>query len=262
MHIALQDNAVLIRTDFMHLRKRWMSEFLLLHAKDMLFLPKGVLLFNNKQHHDAKHDFFRQLYEEHAKTHEMQSRFFLRSLLRCMEKPIKIELTNTMERELVCVTLQAHEDSTVTASLYAPNPWVQSYLKSQLEHYLLRDDAYTLLFDMQHDRAKARLERALNRRHLLHYSIEYQYDSLFMSRLYNQYAHYEENEEITELLHYYKVLECPVGANQDVLKKSYKKLVKIYHPDKIHYDSPDRVDYYTQKFQLLQEAYTALRIVS
>lgn len=262
MHITLQDNAVLIKTDFQMLRQSWMSDYLLLHAKDMLFLPKGVLIFNNTQFHEAKHEFFRTLFEEHAKTHEMQSRFFLRSLLRCIDKPIKIELTTELERELVCVTLQAHEDSTVSASLYAPNPWVQSYLKSQLEHYLVRDDAYTLLFDMRTDRAKARLERSLNRRHLLHYSIEYQYDALFMARLYGQYTHFEEDEQITELLHYYKVLECPVGSNQDVLKKSYKKLVKIYHPDRVHYDNPDRVNYYTQKFQLLQEAYTALRIVS
>jgi len=57
-------------------------------------------------------------------------------------------------------------------------------------------------------------------------------------------------------------LECPVGATQDALKKSYKKLAKVYHPDKIVHESPNMIAHYTQKFQLLQEAYTALRIVS
>jgi len=39
-------------------------------------------------------------------------------------------------------------------------------------------------------------------------------------------------------------------------------LTKVYHPDKIFHDSPHMVERYTQKFQLLQEAYTALRVVS
>jgi len=46
------------------------------------------------------------------------------------------------------------------------------------------------------------------------------------------------------------------------LKKSYKKLTKVYHPDKIYHENPHMIKHYTQKFQLLQEAYTALRIVS
>jgi DnaJ-class molecular chaperone len=53
-----------------------------------------------------------------------------------------------------------------------------------------------------------------------------------------------------------------VGASQDALKKSYKKLTKVYHPDKIFHESPHMIEHYTHKFQLLQEAYEALRIVS
>ena len=71
-----------------------------------------------------------------------------------------------------------------------------------------------------------------------------------------------EEEEEDENLQFYTVLECPVGASQDALKKSYKKLTKVYHPDKIFHESPHMVNHYTHKFQLLQEAYTALRIVS
>ena len=70
------------------------------------------------------------------------------------------------------------------------------------------------------------------------------------------------DDEIDEMLHYYTVLECPVGSSQDALKRSYKKLVKVYHPDRVHCESSATVDRYTQKFQLLQEAYQALRIVS
>ena len=155
----------------------------------------------------------------------------------------------------------------VTASLYVPNPWVIGYLRSQLAHYVRYADGMSLELDMSEMKAKTRLERALNKRHILHYQIQYRYDALFMQRLYADYADFgfdddEHHEQIDEMLHYYTVLECPVGASQDALKKSYKKLVKVYHPDRVHCEDDATVDHYTQKFQLLQEAYSALRIVS
>jgi curved DNA-binding protein CbpA len=55
------------------------------------------------------------------------------------------------------------------------------------------------------------------------------------------------------------VLQCPFGASQDALKDSYKKLAKVYHPDKILQEEAYMIKHYTQKFQLLQEAYAALR---
>ena len=123
-----------------------------------------------------------------------------------------------------------------------------------------------LFVELPDNKAKGRLERALNKRHILHYQIRYTYDAFFMQNLYSEYGQFQyedhSDDEIDEMLHYYTVLECPVGSSQDALKRSYKKLVKIYHPDKVHCESPATVDRYTRKFQLLQEAYEALRIVS
>jgi DnaJ-domain-containing protein 1 len=124
-----------------------------------------------------------------------------------------------------------------------------------------------LVVDVSDYKSKARLERALNKRHILHYQIHYTYDNRFMSKLYSDFANYSfgdlcKNEQEDEKKHLYTILECPIGASQDALKKSYKKLVKVYHPDKIIHEEPSMVKHYTQKFQLLQEAYTALRVVS
>jgi curved DNA-binding protein CbpA len=88
-----------------------------------------------------------------------------------------------------------------------------------------------------------------------------------MSKLYSDFASFSfgdlaKEDEEEEKKVFYTVLECPVGASQDALKKSYKKLTKVYHPDKVFHEAPHMVEHYTQKFQLLQEAYTALRVVS
>lgn len=266
MKVVLQNNLISIQTGFKALKTTWMNEFLNLHAQDMLFLPKAVLVFFNITYFEQREKFLSDLSQYYCQKYELAGSFFERSLLRCSNQPIKIEFDNLEEPQNVAVELYARNTREVEISLYAANSWVMAYLTSQLDPYILEHSDTQLLVDVSEMRAKSRLERALNKRHILHYSIQYTYDATFMQRLYAEYAGFEfeadDHEKIEEMMHYYTVLECPVGSSQDALKKSYRKLVKIYHPDKVYQENNDIVHHYTQKFQLLQEAYTALRIVS
>jgi len=265
MDIVLRNNLILITTGFETLNTSWMKDFLNHHARGMLFLPKAVLVFRNETLTEVREEFLQQLSEHHARTHDFNHEFFLRSMLRYGTQPIKIELEKLQEPEVVEVNLYAYDKDTVLISLTSPNSWVLNYMRSQLEVYIERGTDISLVIDVSDMKAKARLERALNKRHILHYQIQYTYNNHFMSKLYSDFANFSFGDllkEEDENTMFYTVLECPVGASQDALKKSYKKLTKVYHPDKIIHESPHMVEHYTQKFQLLQEAYTALRIVS
>lgn len=267
MKIVLRNNLILITTEFDTLNAKWMKDFLNHHARGMLFLPKAVLVFRNETLKEIREEFLKELSKHHAKKHDFSHEFFLRSMLKYGAQPIKIELNKLQEPEVVKVNLYAYDKNTVLITLEYPNVWVLNYLRSQLEVYVERGTDVSLVVDVSDYRAKSRLERALNKRHILHYQIQYSYDNHFMSKLYSDFAKfsfgdlckYDEQEERT---YFYTVLECPIGASQDALKKSYKKLAKVYHPDKIVHETPYMVKHYTQKFQLLQEAYEALRIVS
>ena len=267
MEIVLRNNLILITTEFDTLNTEWMKEFLNHHARGMLFLPKAVLVFRNETLTEVREEFLKQLSQHHAKKYEYSHEFFLRSMLKYGTQPIKIELNKLQDPENVKVNLYAYDRDTVLISLDYPNSWVINYLRSQLEVYVERGTDISLVIDVSDYKAKARLERALNKRHILHYQIQYTYDNHFMSKLYSDFANFSfgdlcKEEEREENQHFYTVLECPIGASQDALKKSYKKLVKVYHPDKIVHETPHMVKHYTQKFQLLQEAYEALRVVS
>jgi len=54
---------------------------------------------------------------------------------------------------------------------------------------------------------------------------------------------------------YYKILEVDEGANLDDIKKSYRKLVMKYHPDKLQGVSEDIIKLANEKFLSIQEAY-------
>ena len=267
MEIVLRNNLILIQTDFDTLNTKWMKDFMNHHSRGMLFLPKAVLVFRNETLTEVREEFITQLSQFHAKKHEFSHEFFLRSMLKYGTQPIRIELDKLQEQETIKVNLYAYDKNTVLISLNYPNSWVLNYLRSQLEVYVERGTDVSLVVDVAGYKAKTRLERALNKRHILHYQIQYTYDNHFMSKLYSDFANFSfgdlcKNEELDENKKFFTVLECPVGASQDALKKSYKKLAKVYHPDKIIHENPHMVNHYTQKFQLLQEAYTALRIVS
>ena len=267
MDIVLRNNLILITTGFDTLNTSWMKDFLNHHSRGMLFLPKAVLVFRNETLKEIREEFIYQLSEHHASTNDFSREFFLRSLLKYGTQPIKIELDKLLEPEVVQVHLYAYDKSTVLITLKHPNSWVLNYMRSQLEVYIERGTDSSLVVDVEDYKAKARLDRTLNKRHILHYQIQYTYDNHFMSTLYSDFANYSfgdlaNDKEVDENINFYTVLECPIGASQDALKKSYKKLTKVYHPDKIFHENPYMIKHYTHKFQLLQEAYTALKVVS
>lgn len=266
MKIILQSNMIIVRTSFETLKSKWMDEFLNSHSQDMLFLPKAVLVFTNAALTSVKEEFIKALCNEYTKELELDNDFYFRAVMRYMKFPVKIELLEQEKAEKIEVRLQARSSSEVHVKLDHPNRWVMSYLKSQLDLYVTQEGLMNLFLELPDNKAKSRLERALNKRHILHYQIQYSYDAYFMQNLYSDLGQFQyedhTDDEIDEMLHYYTVLECPVGSSQDALRRSYKKLVKVYHPDKVHCENTDTVNRYTQKFQLLQEAYQALRIVS
>ena len=70
------------------------------------------------------------------------------------------------------------------------------------------------------------------------------YENDFDSSMYENFNQNQSNYQTQENLNskedieaqYYANLELPYGASFDEIKKSYRKLLKKYHPDKFHND--------------------------
>lgn len=239
-----------------------MEEFFDHHIHNTLFLDNGVLVLNNESSANQKEEFLDNLSDRYTKANELSSPFYRRSLKKCRTAAVRIEIPYR-ENEKVSIKLYAFSSTRVTFVLSKSSPWVIRYLKQQFASLVLSSTETSLHIDVSTSHAKSRLEKTLNRRDILHFSLNYEYDDEFMSRLYGNYRGWGfGSEALDKMIRYHAIFELPVGAKTDDLKKRYRQLAWRYHPDRVQSKSPEVINKYTQKFQLLQEAYNALRLAS
>lgn len=262
MKVVLRNNAIFVQGSSNTLDESWMEAFFDHHIHNTLFLDNGVLVLNNENSSNQKEEFLETLSERFTKVNELTGSFYSRSLKRCRTAAVRIEVPYR-ESEKVDIELYAYNSGCVQFTLLTPNRWVMRYLKQQLSNLVTSSSEEDIFIDASSAAAKSRLEKTLNRREVLHFTINYQYDDEFMSRLYGNYKGWGfGNDAIDKMIRYHAIFEIPMGSSPEDLKKRYRALAKRYHPDRVQSKNPKIINKYTEKFQLLQEAYGALRAVS
>lgn len=239
-----------------------MEDFFDHHIHNTLFLDNGVLVLNNEASSDKKEAFLDSLSDRYTRAHDLSSPFYRRSLKRCKTAAVRIEVPYR-KSETVDIELYALSPSRVKFTVMSPNRWIMRYLKQQLSTLVVSSTISTIDIDVSTPQAKMRLEKTLNRRDVLHFVINYKFDDDFMSRLYSNYRGWVfGNDAINKMMRYHAIFEIPVGATSEDLKKRYRELAKRYHPDRVQTKGSKMINKYTQRFQLLQEAYDALKAAS
>ncbi|MFA5216999.1 J domain-containing protein [Sulfuricurvum sp.] len=262
MRVVLRNNAIFVQGSSNTLEESWMDEFFDHHIHNTLFLDNGVLVLNNEASSDKKEAFLDSLSDCYTRVNDLSSPFYRRSLKRCKTAAVRIEVPYR-KSETVDIELYALSPSRVKFTILSSNRWIMRYLKQQLSTLVVSSTISTIDIDVSTPQAKMRLEKTLNRRDVLHFSINYKFDDDFMSRLYSNYRGWVfGNDAINKMMRYHAIFEIPVGASSDDLKKRYRELAKRYHPDRVQTKGPKIVNKYTQRFQLLQEAYDALKAAS
>jgi DnaJ-domain-containing protein 1 len=262
VRVVLRNNAIFVQGGNGTLEEPWMEEFFDHHIQNTLFLDNGVLVLNSESASEQKEDFLDSLTDSYTKANDLSSPFYRRSLKKCRSAAIRIEMPYR-KTEKIDIELFAFGPSRVKITFLDDNRWVMRYLKQQFSSMVLSSTNNQIYIDVSSMQSKARLEKALNRKEVLHYQINYTYDNDFMAKLYGQFSGFGfNNEEMDKMIAYHAIFEIPMGSRPKDLKKQYLKLAKRYHPDSVSSKSPAIVNSYTEKFKLLQEAYDALRLAS
>ena len=262
MRVVLRNNAIFVLGGTNTLEELWMEDFFDHHIHNTLFLDNGVLVLNNEGSAEQKNEFLDTLSDFYAKANDLSSPFYRRSLRKCRSAAVRIEVPYKTS-EKIDVELYAFDRNRVKITFSIQNRWVMRYLMQQLSSLVINSTSSQIYIDVSTMAAKTRLEKALNRREVLHYQINYCYDDEFMRKLYGHYRGWGEGSDaIDKMIRYHALFELPEGYQADDLKKRYHQLAKRYHPDRVHTKSPEVINKYTEKFKLLQEAYNALKAAS
>ena len=168
--------------------------------------------------------------------------------------------SSTMSR----IRLQATATGRVGITLSRQNRLLVAFLRTELEPYVSAWHSSGLVLNVHEQEAKNQLKKLFSRKWVLYYRLRFVYDEEFLETLDGK-AHKKERSKrnvrntISEGIgKYYRVLELSSNATPDAIRRSYKKLAKRYHPDRVFTHDANTVSQYTQRFQMLQEAYSVL----
>lgn len=282
---------LIVQTDSSILSVDWFGDFILSHSKDMIFLPMSIVIFFDEMLIDKRREFLTRLSELYSEKSEFYHEQLLNNLLKYRHKPIKLEFKqdgNVMSD--VEVYLDAISSQEVKLLLKESNSWIIAYFASQLVHFVTELDSRRIFLNASGERSKSRLDRVLKRKSFLFFNLKFTYSKNFLTILFNEFINnnsgdsqnWEESSNKNNnnygfnfnransfnsasyyqdptLLQHYNVLELSYGAKFEDIKGSYRRLAKMYHPDRVMHKNETIINLYTKKFQEIHNSYQYLK---
>jgi len=266
---------LIIQTDSSILSIDWFGDFLLSHSRDTIFLPMSVVTFFDDKLIKDRKKFLVNLAKFYAEKSSLYYEQLLKNFLRYKHKPIKIEFKQKIFiKSDVEIYLDAISHKEVRILLKDENPWIISYFYSQLDKFITEYDHRNLFLNASDDRSKSRLDRVLKRKSILFFNIRFTYSKGFLTILFNEFTKNRQNRfnynrnnsfnsknynQDSKLLYHFGILELQYDSTFIEVKTNYRKLAKMYHPDRVHHKNQTIVSLYTKKFQDIQASYQYLK---
>ncbi len=290
MKIFIKSNMLIIQTDSSILSVEWFGDFILSHSKDMIFLPMSIVIFFDEMLSNKRNEFLTRLAKLYSEKSEFYYEQLLNNLLKYRHKPIKLEFKqegNIMSD--VEIYLDAISSKEVKILLKENNSWIIAYFSSQLAHFVTEHDSRRIFLNASGERSKSRLDRVLKRQSFLFFNFKFTYSKNFLTILFNEYINNNEGDsknwenssnnnqssgfnfnrensfnskgyyQDPVLLGHYNTLELSYGAKYEDVKGGYRRLAKMYHPDRVMHKNETIVNLYTKKFQEIHNSYQFLK---
>lgn len=267
MRVALGLNEVLVHVDYESLNYKIIMQYVEKNFSNTLKFTSTVLIFNNEQEKYKKQFFLQWLYASYKKVNPDLMPSFKTNLLKRIHHPIKIRIVNKKEiQSSFNISIKHLRDEQVACRLDVKNYLMINYLKLTFRKELLKKskDGMAISLKLSSPAAKEKLANLLKRRKILNYSVSFVYDELWL----NDFLHPGASESARYgiqvyrddfVVSSYELLKSSPVDTLDVIKKRYIKLVKKFHPDRIYSLDHSKVAEFTEKFQMVQRAYEAVK---
>jgi hypothetical protein len=265
---------LIVQTDSSILPFDWVENFLLSHGKDIIYLPMSLVIFFDEKLFKERKEFLIKLAEYYSEKSQLYHGQLLKNLLRYKHKPIKFEFKSEHHVYTdVPVYLDAISHKDVKIILKEANPWVITFFTSQLDKFVEEFDSRKVFLNVTESRTKGRLDRVLKKKSFLFFNMKLMYSKNFLTILFSEYTKQRKGFNFNRensfnsksynkdrvLLHHYNILELPYDASLKQVKDHYRRLAKMYHPDRVSHKNSTIVEIYTKKFQEIQNSYQYLK---
>jgi len=270
LKVFIKSSMLIVQTtDTSILSIDWFGEFIVAHGKDALFMPSSVIIFYDEERLSERKEFLKALAKYYSDKSDLYYQQILKNLLRYRHKPVKIDFKTkkSVQRDDVEIYLDAISSKEVKILLKNENSWVISFYLSQLNGFITEWDRRKLFLNASEARTKNRLDRLLKRKQFLFYNIKYTYSPNFLTILFNTFTNRRKENSFNSTKYlkdntvqqHYSTLEAPYDSDIETVKRNYRKLAKMYHPDRVHNKNETIVELYTKKFQKIQESYNYIK---
>lgn len=267
MRVALGLNEVLVHVDYESLNYKIIMQYVEKNFSNTLKFTSSIIIFNNEQEKYKKQFFLQWLYASYKKVNPDLVPSFKSSLLKRVNHPIKIRIINKKEMQShFKLALKPLRENQIILRIDVKNYLLMNYLKLTFRKELLKKskDGLAISIDIGSDASREKLKKLLERKKILSYPTAFIYDELWLNDLLypkaSESARYQVQVYRDDFVaSSYELLKSSPKDTLDVIKKRYITLVKKFHPDRIYSLDHTKVAEFTEKFQMVQRAYEAVK---
>ncbi|MEA1917269.1 MAG: DnaJ domain-containing protein [Campylobacterota bacterium] len=258
MQILLGMNETVIRVYDRVDNVNFIFEFIEKSFSNKLIKSNSIYLNYTHDEHYKRLFLLKWFYQMYSKNSNTDAPLLKQHLHNRVKKPIRIEI---IKQQCYHYPIFIHilNNSTIKFKIVPKNIELYSFLTAKFRANLINSVESMHMFDVLCDNyeSKQELSEIIKHDTLESLKVKFIYNATQM----REFLATNDDVEIV-IKGAYDVLESSPDESLKVIKKRYKKLLKKFHPDNVFCEDKSQVELYTQKFQLIQNAYTLIREAS
>lgn len=226
----------------------------------------GIFIHHCNEELMSKKKFFYWLYWNYQQKHGKDPRELREEIESKPNRPIKI---NWIEKANIITNIPITVE--VINSIYLKftfrqdnaTGYMHNFLRGYFRTHIISNasDRDQYLVKVDSEAVKEKLLSLLKRNRIMQYYVSFTYNQQQISQLLasnNQFIPPKESEQ-AKIEKAYKLLNASPDEELIAIKKSVKKLLYKYHPDRVYNQGQELIEKYTTAFQSIQAAFECIQ---
>lgn len=266
MRIFANGNMIQIHARRDSIEEKVILDFVNRHFNYKIQGKSSIFIHHRNEELTSKKKFFYWLYWNYQQMHGKDPRDLREEIESKPHRPIKI---NWIEKANIITNMPITIDvinkiylkftfKQDNAAAYMHN-FLRSYFRTHTVSHAGDRDQYLIKVD--NEVVKEKLLALLKRTRIMQYYVSFTYNQQQISQLLAANNHFipQQESEQAKIDKAYKLLNVKPDEELFVIKKTFKKLLYKYHPDRVYNQGQELIDKYTTAFQSIQTAFETIQ---